>query len=383
MSQLDKALNETNPDYIYYDLLFTNQQSTTTIPPVFQYNDTRTAPYVMKPDDYALSIIRFTVDTGSLPVFIPTIVADPDDDTNVNYTIYTVSLEFDGQVATKHITWAPQDSSAPIPVPPQYTTTGVQDNSNGYYNCYSYNYFTFLVYTAIQEAFLDLTGLDPEILPPFINWDSSSNRAVLNAQSPYYDIGVGPDVKIYMNNPLYNLFSSFPARFFGSTLDSDRNVQLLVANIAGINTYQPIDNPTVTYIQMFQEYSTVSSWTPITSIVFTSTTLPINGTQVSVPIVVDNGVILPSSTQNNATANIITDLVSDTGEYKPNLVYLPTAQYRYITLFGNTPLVNLDIQIFYKLRDGTLVPFRLTSGGTVTVKLAFIKKGSLGKNSLS
>jgi hypothetical protein len=98
---------------------------------------------------------------------------------------------------------------------------------------------------------------------------------------------------------------------------------------------------------------------------------------------VDNGVILPSSTQNNATANIITDLVSDTGEYKPNLVYLPTAQYRYITLFGNTPLVNLDIQIFYKLRDGTLVPFRLTSGGTVTVKLAFIKKGSLGKNSLS
>jgi hypothetical protein len=383
MSQLNESLNASNPEFIYYDLLYTNQQSTTTVPPVFQYNDTRTAPYLMKPEDYALSIIRFTVDTGSLPIFIPTVQENPDDPDDPNYTIYSVTLEFDGQVATKNIVWAPQDSSAPVPLPPQYTSMGTQDNSNGYYNCYSYNYWTFLVYTALQEAFLELTGLDPEVLPPFINWDSSSNRAVLNAQAPYYDIGAGADVLIYMNNPLYNLFSSFPGRFFGNTLDGARNVQLLVADIAGINTYQPIANPTVTYIQMFQEYSTISSWTPISSIVFTSTTLPINGTQVSVPIVVDNGVILPSSTQNNATANIITDLVSDTGEYKPNLVYLPTAQYRYISLFGNIPLVNLDIQIFYKLRDGTLIPFRLTSGGTVTVKLAFVKKNHLGKNALA
>jgi hypothetical protein len=77
---------------------------------------------------------------------------------------------------------------------------------------------------------------------------------------------------------------------------------------------------------------------------------------------------------NAATAPIITDLISDTGTYAPNIVYTPTAQYRYITLYGNAPLTNLDLQIYYRLRNGSLVPFTLQSGGSVTVKFLFEKK---------
>jgi len=78
---------------------------------------------------------------------------------------------------------------------------------------------------------------------------------------------------------------------------------------------------------------------------------------------------------NNANiANIITDLVSETGAYRPSLVYTPNAQYRLVTLNGNRPLTNLDVQIFYRLRNSELVPFRLASGGSVTLKIAFLKK---------
>jgi hypothetical protein len=83
---------------------------------------------------------------------------------------------------------------------------------------------------------------------------------------------------------------------------------------------------------------------------------------------------------NNADfANIITDLVSDTGQYKPNVVYNPTAEYRLITLYGNRPIANIDIQVFWRAKNGSLVPYRINSGEAVTMKIAFLKKSSLKK----
>jgi hypothetical protein len=81
---------------------------------------------------------------------------------------------------------------------------------------------------------------------------------------------------------------------------------------------------------------------------------------------------------NNANiSQIITDFVSDTGLYKPNIVYNPSAQYRYIELLGNRPIYNLDVTIYWKDRTGTLTPFRLSSGSTATLKFFFTKKSSV------
>jgi hypothetical protein len=133
---------------------------------------------------------------------------------------------------------------------------------------------------------------------------------------------------------------------------------------------------------MYQECSTTAAWSPITALVFTSNTLPIQPSQVSTPLVFDDNQQLVLGGNNADIANIITDLVSDTGAYRPNLVYQPSSQYRYVTLYGNRPLFNLDLQIFYRLRSGQLIPFRLASGGSVTVKVAFIKKNTLGSGAI-
>ena len=65
MSQLNKKINEVSASHIYYDVVVSNLQSTTQRPAVFQYNDTRTTPFLMNPEDYTMSIIRFTLDTAS------------------------------------------------------------------------------------------------------------------------------------------------------------------------------------------------------------------------------------------------------------------------------------------------------------------------------
>lgn len=62
------------------------------------------------------------------------------------------------------------------------------------------------------------------------------------------------------------------------------------------------------------------------------------------------------------------------GNYRPFVVYEPSAEYRLVSLHGNRPLYNLDLSIFYKTKFGDLIPFTLASGASVTLKLAFFKK---------
>jgi hypothetical protein len=423
MSQLNVVKNAVSADQIYFDVTVTNTQSTITVPPIFYYNEARTIPFVSNPEDYYLSILRFTVDTGTLPVFIPTIKPNQ---SNRDATIYSVTVEYtdplSGDVFVKQqfIEWFPQDASIkPPPPPPSQTANKQQVIETGYYNCYSYSYWCYLVDVAMKDAFDDvvaqgLAHVPPVAIPaqyaPVMTWDTTSASASLFAQASYFTNTTPPvfqqgfevnpffpsnePVRLYFNAPLFSLFSSFPAKYLGFQGVTDgKNFLFEPSTVGGtqVQTVQPPFNsgqtpsptppqaPPASWIacNIYQEFSTTPSWSPITAFVFTSNTLPINPNQVSTPLVFTDATQVSLGGNNADTLNIITDLVSDDGTYKPNLVYEPTAQYRYITLFGNRPLFNIDLQIFYRTKLGGLVPFRLQSGGTVTLKIAFIKKSSI------
>jgi len=412
MSQFNIQRNDVNPDQIYFDLTVTNFQSTTQRPVPFYYNEQRTLPFVSVPEDYYLSILRFTVETGSLPLFIPSIQPASQQAPNpvdANLTIYSVTLDYTDPatnityVAQSFIQWVPQD----LGVPAQTTlgANGIQINDGGYYNCYSYNFWCYLVWVAFQRAFgtggqvpygnpnlslsQQLTNagvVNPATYSPFFVWDSTSNTATITAELPYtinQAVGVNA-IKIYFNAPLFNLFNSFVARYLGySGITSGRQYQLELTNTGGLNLTTitvPASSPVVTWegFYMSQEYPTIENWSPILALVFVSNTLPIQPNNVSTPVVYNNNEQVVLGGNNADTANIVTDLVSDSGNYRPALVYLPQAQYRYVTLYGNRPLYNLDLSIFYRTKTGQLIPFVLNSGSSVTVKFAFIKKSSIG-----
>ena len=188
---------------------------------------------------------------------------------------------------------------------------------------------------------------------------------------------------------MFGLFSSFPSRYLGYGQEFGKDFRILVVDVGGTNISPliPPQAPPVapetkydSYLASacFQETSTTCSLTPIQGIVFCSTTFPVAANQVSTPLVYQNNQLLGYSGNNAATASIVTDLISDTGLYQPNLVYMPSSQYRLIHMYGNSPLSNIDISVFYRLRNGSLVPFRLQSGGTLTLKAAFLKKSAYG-----
>jgi hypothetical protein len=396
MSQFNQRKNDVSPDQIYYDVTVSNFQSTTNAPLPFYFNESRTIPFINKPEDYNLSVVRFSVDTGNAPVFIPSIQPNQNDP---DLTIYSITLKYTkpstGQTiyGRAFMNWVPQDKSASVPTAPSLTANGLQDNSTGYYNTYSYTFLMLRIYETFQTAVTNILAAAAAASPvivlnipnvPVANWDSSSQKLNLYFQADVFDenpANVGSllnpaVVECYFNVNLFSLFSSTPAVFFGYNQIQGTDWKIGVVNI-GDSNLQPLVNPSGSSydtIVVFQEQSTTSSLSPILAIVFCSSTLPIEANQVSTPVVLNNNQVLGLVGNNAATAPIITDLISDTGTYCPNIVYTPTAQYRYITLYGNAPLTNLDLQIYYRLRNGSLVPFTLQSGGSVTVKFLFEKK---------
>jgi hypothetical protein len=201
---------------------------------------------------------------------------------------------------------------------------------------------------------------------------------------------------MYFNTPLYQLFNSFSSQFQGinntvtglyyspptgnvSGTATGCNYLLNITNNGGTNqTYIPnITSPQVIYLQFFQEYSTITNWTPVSSIVFVSNTMPIVSNQLANPAIYNEQTLLLGNGNNAQFAQIITDIESDEQSYKPNILYNPTAEYRMISLTGNRPLTNVDVSVFWRSKLGNLFQLNLLSGGSCTMKVLFRKRDIL------
>jgi hypothetical protein len=384
--------NRDTPDKVYYDITISNLANTNTAPPPLYFNETRNSPFVIDPESYYLSIVRFTLDTNTLPVITPEIQTDQSDR---NLSVYSVTLDWVNPVAPfqtfvqqTFLIYAPQNQQAIIPAPPSQTVNKLQNNSTGYYDIFNYQYWILLVNQTLQQCYTDLNaqvvaaGLAlPSAYAPVMNWDTQQNVAILNADNAGYNDQTSNFIKIYFNPSMFNLFSSFPFIIESSDVVANgKNARIIMSGFGGANTVPyPAVAPLYTALQIVQEYSTLSLWTPITSIVFTSNTLPIVANQVSAPLIFNNGKRFTTGGNNANIAQVITDFIVDGGVYKPSISYVPSAQYRLVNLVGNTPLYNIDVEVFYRNRVGELIPFRLGSGGTATVKILFTRKGTEGE----
>ena len=381
-------------DIIYADMLVANAASSTTAPPQLKFSETRSSPILTRSEDYELSVVRFTVDStqATVPVLIPLIQvgqSDPD------LTVYSVTLQYTyngfDYISQSFVQWSPQDASAPVPLGPSQTGSGLQDIfSSTYYYCFSYNYFTYLVFIAIRTAYTDLVGQVTAAggsLPtadncPFITWDSTANGPVLFSPYPYYDLGEGGGgnpILMFLNAELYSLFQ-FPARHNGYNVTYGRQFQILTAAVGSTNTIPlyEADDPThvgeaTSYIQTYPEFSPISSWSPFVAIVFTSAHLPVVPSLQSQPSVFINQQLITSGQPNN-TASVITDLATADQTFSPFINYTPTSEYRMISLTGSNPLFTIDVSVSWRLKTGAIIPMYLPAVGSCSLKIMFRKK---------
>jgi hypothetical protein len=85
-----------------------------------------------------------------------------------------------------------------------------------------------------------------------------------------------------------------------------------------------------------------------------------------------------SSNGNNSNiSTVLTDFEVDliTGqEYRPTVLYTPTAEYRLVDLNSNQPLSSIQITVNWRNVLGDLVPLYLGSNGNAQIKIMFRRK---------
>ena len=381
--------------HIYYNITLTNNNlSTDSVPPNVTFSETRNQPFLNCPEDYHMSVVRFSLETPTLPVLacIPKQPPYSGSDT-VNTLQYQIFLAknynpvtgLTSGIANANLIMIPSSVYTPVPVFPVDLT----DTGNPYWNCYSFQIFVDMVNTALSTAFDTLYGLTPPAgcIAPYLYWDIGSNTAVLNV-SQNLQLEANGALQIFFNGPLYSLFSSFPARFGplrNVTGDFQRKLYQITintgpdANISSqiITVGTPPISTTVNTYNILQEYSTAPLWTPIDSIVFTTSMIPVNPELAAAPIVYNSNSVFTSIGTNASISNVLTDFIVPltTGtEYKPSINYTPSGEYRLSALFGTNPVSSIQVSVYYKNRFGVLIPITLGTGCSSSIKIMFRRK---------
>lgn len=393
------------PSEIYYNIIVKNNITgydnlgnptpiNSSVPLTF--DETRAKPYLNNPKDYYMSVLSFEMDTQAVPVFISEPVVGA---TDISSTIYWITItDANNNVVTnghQNVRWSPEDLSAPKPPSPVPTNF----NEYPYYFGYNYSYFIELVNKALATPAHTSTA-------PFLTMEgnfvtlSAPARANLNqdfmtdASGNCVDFNGNPNPlghKIFFNSELYYLFSSLPAierneplkGSLGGTVKNANFQLLMVINPSGTNlstvatsfTIPPATNP-YRVVNSVTEYPPFPMWNPVDTIVFTADHLYI------VPELIAANAT--TSTQNvdarksNAESYyILADYAAPlyTGkEYKPNITYQPSAEYKLSDVYGNNPIYQLNLNVYWKDKYGSLHRFLLESGGTASLKILFRKK---------
>ena len=391
LSQIVKSdMNQDmSPNHIYMDLSIVNNDSDSTNPPVpLIFTEMKDRPIIDNPQEFYISVVRFHIDTFTcLPVFIPQIRmgADP------NETIYSFTLEwaYNNATTTKfvqtYMKYTPQDATQPIPAAP--AVAGKQDMSSNYYLCMNNSHVVSLINQclvdlyAAQLAFYQSVHLAPSQYPnmtnpPWIAYDNSSHQLIFNFDAAAYDPSLPSPFNLYCNTAMFNLLNSFEfINFSASGNGVGANYKLNVYNNQGINS---MDMGTYTALQLYEDYPSVNQWSPVSSIVLTSNTLPINGTIQGAPKIFNSNNAASQYSSNNSM-KVISDFtvaIDNNNSYRPSIDYSPTI-YRMVDMIGHSPINYMDIQLYWRDIYNNFYPMTLGSNQSCSIKLLFRKK-SLG-----
>jgi len=362
------------PVNVYYDLeIINNDLKGNNAPIPISFTENRSNAYLHKPEDYYMSVVRFEVQTGnSLPVFIPLVQLGQSD---INLLIYSVTLTYKNYEQQEYIYFIPDDLTQSLPQPP----LDFQDLTSSYYFLSHYQSFINMLNLCFKTCLTNLNnkviaGGDnlPSLIPPFMEFDPNNFVAILDCDEAGYDLNINNPIKLYMNSPLYNLFNTFPSTVISNNSQNGKNVLLSIFNN---NNNNVLNLTNYNVLQTYQEGTTIALWNPIMSIVFTTSLLPIISTNIGQPKIF--GVQNPSISTNSNIGNIISDYVVNVdalNRYKPNILYIPSSEYRLISLTGNSPISAIEISAYWKDYYGNLHPLYLNTNCAASIKILFRRK---------
>lgn len=332
------------------------------------------------PKDWNMSVVRFTVPTSYIPIQFFPVQEDLDNPANPNKSVYSVTLSYLGVDYRVFLQWETQNNKVPIP-PPPLGISGTDFQSNPqyqeYYSLYSVNHFCDLINKALNTAFQDnIVPLLPVIHPsghtsPKIVFDSATQLFSLRVSSYFLDTTPNA-INIYFNTYLNSNFDTSFDGILEAFDDVDgKDFRLVLLDRGKVDAdFFSANLDAILFIQT-QEYPTIGTLLSFTSIIIRSVSLPVNQEVISLQPRYNNR---KGSGIGSGSESIISDFEIDLGngrDLASFVHYVPTAEYRRITMRGDTPITRLDLEFLWKDNYDNLYPILIPAHRIATVKIVF------------
>ena len=318
---------------------------------------------------------------GQIPIFVCPILQG--NNNLINDTPFGVCISFGTDDYPVRIIYSP-DSIFPInqlPRPPSQNN-GVQDNSSTYYYIYTFQKFITLINSAITTSYNQFNAVHPGIhgSAPAFQYDSITGLISLVAERSYSQAG---GASLNLNALLFNYLEGIRVNFNGFNQNNFKDFNFIFDELPFNQLGFSIPPNTVTnppaYNKYTQEYDVRYLWCNIKSILITSNSISARGEYLpesANPNFINN----VSNSFNPNTRSVISyyDIFLDSSgtngaNWRQYLYYDPKI-YKWIDLTSDSPLNNINIEIFIQLNSGELLPLSIPSDSVATIKLLFRKK---------
>lgn len=383
----------------YINLQMVNEYTPdNTQPKQMIFDQTKTSNIVDITGDYYLSVIRWNIQSN-LPVLIPDMVQYPPNTNKTNFTNYKLSLIYskvvDGEI-TFYNPSVNDSKTATLVYLPEVIDPGTQSSikaptnkedvlGNTYYYIKNVDTLCQMINKAIEFFITELIPSANWVHKPFFQWDSASQKLVFNRPNSVPSGVVGPDATsqwyISVNQPLYNLLNTFRFKYYGTLNNPYFPATTDTRYLLDTNVLLPEQEQTTgDYTPYLQQSSSVVNWSPCQSIVFVSSTIPVEAQFSGAPVNLNT---ISSSTQSTiyqqqSIVKVLTDFIipfnSGVEATNSQIFYIPQSEYRLIDLLGDNNLQQLTIQVFWRDKYGVYHPMTIDAGGSADILIMLRKK---------
>ena len=334
--------------------------------------DTRSTAVLNNPSEFELSVVRFNVPTNSIPTSLVPFTNNPLIPTE---TILRVGLGYQGNIIYQNVL---------------LTTTNRPDDyifPSG--AIFTYGQLLEYVNDAFATVYAQLVLLYPLLThtaPPFYVFDPATLLCNLYIPAEYTAYTANPSpITIHLNEPLFEHYlCNVRARLTQPLGVIDWE---LIVNENTITTTAPAPRvglpPSLSvfapplYI-LYQDAPSIQRWNCLKNIVLTSSLVPTVPEYVNTPGGIGASSPAQSGNTQSGSLPIITDFLAlgalDPLRDRVAVEYVPTAEYRMVSMVGITPLFRLDLSVYWVDTYGGLHPLFITPLTGLDVKVMFRRR---------
>lgn len=369
-------MSQDYPDNIFYTVKFENQfiSDAPNEGDKLAVKNDMTSIILKKQSDFKCAVHSFSLDMD-IPLFIFPVKQG----TNANPLLsdYGVCLSHAGSDYPAPVLYSPQ-SNNPVGIAPN-SNQGIQDLSTLYYYVYSINHFLEMVNSALTVAYTALNAAVPATFPEAPYFIHEPEIGLISLIVPYEYFT--NNAQIFMNRLLSAYFSSFYFFYAGINQANFKDYQIIVSNYNNENAYAlkgasiPVPPATPSYLKIKSEYDTRYRWNNIRSLVFTSDSIKTRNEYLPQTTNL-NAFQLTNSAFNPNFQNVLSyfDIISESSGTRipwTEIQYYQPHIYKWIDLVSDEVLNRIQVNIFYELQTGELVPVRIPPTTTSKITLLF------------